>query len=92
MDGHNPEGLYKTTSRGRDNHSGHHHYYPPPLDGSECPDVTRDSQLLAVAIMEGGLCFHSIFVGLTLAVATGGGFVSLLIAIMFHRRHLVREC
>ena len=35
--------------------------------------------------MEGGLCFHSIFVGLTLAVATGGGFVSLLIAIMFHR-------
>ena len=76
----------KTDSRGRrDSHCGHHHYDPPPVDGSGCPDVTRQSQLLAVGIMEGGLCFHSIFVGLTLAVATGGGFVSLLIAIMFHR-------
>lgn len=76
----------KTDSRGRrDSHSGHHHYDPPPVDGSGYPDVTRQSQLLAVGIMEGGLCFHSIFVGLTLAVATGGGFVSLLTAIMFHR-------
>ena len=78
-------------------HRGHHHYDPPPVNGSNCPgfsDVTRKSQLLAVAIMEGGLCFHSIFVGLTLAVATGGGFVSLLIAIMFHRTHRqsIRTC
>jgi len=71
-----------------ESHTGHHHYEPPPVDGSSCPeisDATRQSQLLAVAIMEGGLCFHSIFVGLTLAVATGGGFVSLFIAIVFHR-------
>lgn len=72
----------------RGSHCGHHHYDPPPIDGSDYPgvsDATRKSQLLAVGIMEGGLCFHSIFVGLTLAVATGGGFVSLFIAIMFHR-------
>jgi hypothetical protein len=70
----------------RDSHCGHHHYDPPPVDGSEIEDsATRRSQLLAVGIMEGGLCFHSIFVGLTLAVASGGGFVSLLTAIMFHR-------
>src|SRR5579862_444412 len=81
-----PNELRKTDSmRRRDSHCGHHHYDPPPLDTGECPDVARKSQLLAVAIMEGGLCFHSIFVGLTLAVATGGGFISLLIAIMFHR-------
>jgi len=70
-------------------HRGHHHFDPPPLDLSRSPgmtDATRKSQLLAVAIMEGGLCFHSIFVGLTLAtVSTGGSFVSLFIAIMFHR-------
>jgi hypothetical protein len=72
-----------------DSHSGHHHYNPPPLNGSTCPDVTRQSQILAVAIMEGGLCFHSIFVGLTLAVATGGGFISLFTAIMFHRIILI---
>jgi len=68
---------------------GHHHFHPPPLAASRSPgitDATRKSQLLAVAIMEGGLCFHSIFVGLTLAtVSTGGSFVSLFIAIMFHR-------
>jgi hypothetical protein len=69
-----------------DSHCGHHHYDPPPVDGhGTLNDVTRKSQLLGVAILEGGLCFHSIFVGLTLAVATGGGFISLLIAIMFHR-------
>jgi ZIP Zinc transporter len=81
--------LRKTDSR-RDSHCGHHHYDPPPVDGSAFMshnDVTRKSQLLAVAIMEGGLCFHSIFVGLTLAVATGSGFISLLTAIMFHRMH-----
>jgi hypothetical protein len=79
--------MRKTDSSSRrDSHCGHHHYDPPPVDGSDIEDsATRRSQLLAVGIMEGGLCFHSIFVGLTLAVATGGGFVSLLTAIMFHR-------
>jgi ZIP Zinc transporter len=81
-------GVGKVDSSRLQSHCGHHHYDPPPVDTSESvglSDVTRKSQLLAVAIMEGGLCFHSIFVGLTLAIATGGGFVSLLTAIMFHR-------
>jgi len=82
-----PNGVRKTDSR-QCLHSGHHHYEPPPMSAESCPgisDVTRKSQLVAVGIMEGGLCFHSIFVGLTLAVSQGGGFVSLLSAIMFHR-------
>jgi zinc transporter 1/2/3 len=85
---HGTNRIGKVDSTAIGTHSGHHHYDPLPVDGSECPgvsDITLKSQLLAVAIMEGGLCFHSIFVGLTLAVATGGGFVSLFIAIMFHR-------
>jgi ZIP Zinc transporter len=84
-DGRSHADQQRKETRRRDSHSGHHHYDPPPINGSTCPDVTRQSQLLAVAIMEGGLCFHSIFVGLALAVATGGGFVSLFSAIMFHR-------
>jgi solute carrier family 39 (zinc transporter), member 1/2/3 len=78
--------LRKSGSR-RCSHTGHHHFEPPPMDAAVAGinDVTRKSQLLAVGIMEGGLCFHSIFVGLTLAVAQGGGFISLLTAIMFHR-------
>ena len=81
-----PDGVRKADSR-LGSHSGHHHYDPPPMNVSqyELSNVTRESQLLAVGIMEGGLCFHSIFVGLTLAVATEGGFVSLLTAIIFHR-------
>jgi hypothetical protein len=84
------EGPGKPRGERRDSHCGHHHYDPAPLDGHRAgngtmSDHTRRSQLLGVAILEGGLCFHSIFVGLTLAVATGGGFISLLIAIMFHR-------
>ena len=84
------DGVVRKGDARQDSHAGHHHFDPPPIDGSRCDlsDVTRKSQLLAVTIMEGGLCFHSIFVGLTLAVATGGGFVSLLIAIMFHRTSL----
>lgn len=81
--------VSRRNSRCTEEHRGHHHFYPPPVDASTCPgmtDVTRKSQLLAVGVMEGGLCFHSIFVGLTLAtVSTSGSFVSLFIAIMFHR-------
>ena len=83
-----PNGVRKTDSRPF-SHSGHHHFELPPINPGSCPEmseVTRKSQLLAVGIMEGGLCFHSIFVGLTLAVSQGGGFVSLLSAIMFHRK------
>jgi solute carrier family 39 (zinc transporter), member 1/2/3 len=83
--------VQKRSPGRRDSHSGHHHYYPPPLDTSGCPEVSHQSQLLAIMIMEGGLCFHSIFVGLTLAVARGGGFYSLFTAITFHRTLRARK-
>lgn len=38
-----------------------------------------------VLAIEAGIIFHSILIGVTLGVATGSGFVALLIAIVFHQ-------
>lgn len=38
-----------------------------------------------VIAIEAGIVFHSILIGVTLGVATGSGFVALLIAITFHQ-------
>ncbi|SPO23858.1 related to ZRT2 - Zinc transporter II [Ustilago trichophora] len=38
-----------------------------------------------VSAIEAGIIFHSILIGVTLGVATGSGFVALLIAITFHQ-------
>ena len=38
-----------------------------------------------VIAIEAGIVFHSILIGVTLGVATGAGFVALLIAITFHQ-------
>ena len=43
------------------------------------------TQKLGVAILEAGIIFHSVFIGLTLAVSTGSNFISLFITIIFHR-------
>ena len=65
-------------------HYGHHHYMPPPLQG-EVDAGTDATRKLGVAILEAGIIFHSVFIGLTLAVSTGSDFVSLFITIIFHR-------
>ncbi|RSL54720.1 hypothetical protein CEP54_009722 [Fusarium duplospermum] len=40
---------------------------------------------IQVVLLEAGIIFHSIFVGLTLGVTTGSAFVSLFVAIIFHQ-------
>lgn len=42
-------------------------------------------QLLQCLLLEAGILFHSIFIGMALSVATGTSFVVLLIAISFHQ-------
>lgn len=42
-------------------------------------------QLLQCLLLEAGILFHSIFIGMALSVATGASFVVLLIAISFHQ-------
>ena len=65
-------------------HFGHHHVIPPPIEG-EIDAHTAATQKLGVGILEAGIIFHSVFIGLTLAVSTGSDFVSLFITIIFHR-------
>jgi solute carrier family 39 (zinc transporter), member 1/2/3 len=65
-------------------HFGHHHIHPAPIEG-ETDASTAATQKLGVAILEAGIIFHSVFIGLTLAVSTGTDFISLFITIIFHR-------
>jgi zinc transporter 1/2/3 len=65
-------------------HFGHHHIIPPPIEGQVDPH-TAATQKLGVGILEAGIIFHSVFIGLTLAVSTGSDFISLFITIIFHR-------
>jgi solute carrier family 39 (zinc transporter), member 1/2/3 len=69
-------------------HFGHHHINPRPVEG-ETDAHTAATQKLGVAILEAGIIFHSVFIGLTLAVSTGSNFISLFITIIFHRNPLL---
>ncbi|PGH00354.1 solute carrier family 39 (zinc transporter), member 1/2/3 [Blastomyces parvus] len=53
---------------------GHHHH-----------TLARPDDKLSVVIMEAGIIFHSIIIGLTLVVAGDSGYVSLFIVIIFHQ-------
>ncbi|KAJ5552929.1 Zinc/iron permease [Penicillium frequentans] len=71
-------------------HSLHHHR--PQMgghfrqqSGSELPMQNPQRQLLQCLLLEAGILFHSIFIGMALSVATGTSFVVLLIAISFHQ-------
>lgn len=50
------------------------------------PEQERKKSMLQVFMLEIGILFHSVFIGMALSVATGGDFVVLLIAIAFHRK------
>lgn len=45
----------------------------------------QQKNLLQVMLLEAGILFHSVFIGMALSVATGSNFIVLLIAISFHR-------
>ncbi|KAG5950754.1 hypothetical protein E4U53_004453 [Claviceps sorghi] len=48
------------------------------------PEETR-RQLLQCLLLEAGILFHSVFIGMAISVATGPAFVVFLIAISFHQ-------
>ncbi|KAJ5920686.1 Zinc/iron permease [Penicillium verrucosum] len=52
---------------------------------TEGPIHNPQRQLLQCLLLEAGILFHSIFIGMALSVATGTSFVVLLIAISFHQ-------
>ena len=48
-------------------------------------EAQNKKQLLQCLLLEAGILFHSVFIGMALSVATGTSFVVLLIAISFHQ-------
>jgi zinc transporter 1/2/3 len=52
---------------------------------SEVTEAQNQKQLLQCLLLEAGILFHSIFIGMALSVATGTSFAVLLVAISFHQ-------
>ncbi|KAJ5663765.1 Zinc/iron permease [Penicillium longicatenatum] len=87
LDAYADDSLPHVRSR---SHSLRHHH--PQMSGhfrqqsgSELPMQNPQRQLLQCLLLEAGILFHSIFIGMALSVATGTSFVVLLIAISFHQ-------
>ena len=49
------------------------------------PEQKRQKDLLQCILLEVGILFHSVFIGMALAVAVGNDFIVLIIAISFHQ-------
>lgn len=49
------------------------------------PDDQQKRQILQCFMLEAGILFHSIFIGMALSVATGPSFIVILVAIAFHQ-------
>lgn len=62
--------------------SSHHHHQPSQ---SQPPPTNPQKLLLQCLLLEAGILFHSIFIGMALSVSTGTPFLVLLIAISFHQ-------
>jgi zinc transporter ZupT len=54
-------------------------------DSTTVPLQNPQRQLLQCLLLEAGILFHSIFIGMALSVATGTSFIVLLVAISFHQ-------
>ncbi|TVY82064.1 Zinc-regulated transporter [Lachnellula suecica] len=58
---------------------------PPQANNVISPEDERKRQILQCLLLEAGILFHSIFIGMAVSVATGPPFVVFLIAIAFHQ-------
>lgn len=53
------------------------------------PEQKQKKETMQVYLLEMGILFHSVFIGMSLSVSVGNEFVILLIAIVFHREFFV---
>ncbi|KAK6004102.1 hypothetical protein QM012_008952 [Aureobasidium pullulans] len=69
-----------------DGHS-HGHVIEPSLERTGSPSEQQQQQkmLLQCLLLEAGILFHSVFIGMAVSVATGTSFIVLLVAISFHQ-------
>ena len=63
--------------------SHHHSHSHSPSDQNSEPNPQK--LFLQCLLLEAGILFHSIFIGMALSVSTGTEFIVLLIAISFHQ-------
>ncbi|PGG98569.1 hypothetical protein AJ79_08822 [Helicocarpus griseus UAMH5409] len=64
-------------------HHGHGHHRAPSQ--AAISSQAAQKQLLQCLLLEAGILFHSVFIGMALSVATGTSFLVLLVAISFHQ-------
>ncbi|KAA8902523.1 hypothetical protein TRICI_005884 [Trichomonascus ciferrii] len=64
---------------------------PERRDPSEklTPEQQKRKDLMQCVLLECGILFHSVFIGMALSVSIGNEFAILLIAISFHRKFLL---
>ena len=68
------------------NRQSHGHGHSHSADTSdEMTEAQHKKQLRQCLLLEAGILFHSVFIGMALSVATGTAFMVLLIAISFHQ-------
>jgi hypothetical protein len=92
-------GLLSRRRRGLSLRNSNHEFHPhshasnhpnhAETGGSAIPLTDQQQQqkmLLQCLLLEAGILFHSVFIGMALSVATGTSFVVLLVAISFHRK------
>lgn len=56
------------------------------------PEQQKRKDLMQCVLLECGILFHSVFIGMALSVSIGNEFAILLIAISFHRKLSFRFC
>lgn len=67
-------------------HNHHsHHQHKRSMSLSAPPLSNPHRQFLQCLLLEAGILFHSVFIGMALSVATGTSFIVLLVAISFHQ-------
>lgn len=95
-----PKRIRREETEGFIHHPTHQYHRPrsatnPPRN--VVPDHSGDflseeqqekKLLLQCLLLEAGILFHSVFIGMALSVATGTSFIVLLVAISFHRETL----
>jgi zinc transporter 1/2/3 len=59
-------------------------YFEDDVEKQEVDPMVLKKQSMQITLIEGGILFHSVFVGMTISI-TAEGFVILLIAIVFHQ-------
>jgi zinc transporter ZupT len=66
-------------------HKRTHDPRDPSPETPEKTEAQNNKLLLQCLLLEAGILFHSVFIGMALSVATGTSFIVLLVAISFHQ-------